>query len=194
MSKLIVVLLAAGSLAACSGQLPAAPSPQALGPLVASWPPGDGPSVQGSRGVSGVYALSFHARIGGIWQDVSSLTVLSQELILRAVVTDSSGVPAQQGSVAFEYCSYKKLPPNDITRADEAPAAACDQGLASLKRLASWSISAGTCPPPTPGSACLNFGLVRIPRDVGFRFRYSPQGGSIAAGMSAERDFTWVAP
>jgi hypothetical protein len=193
MFKLIAVLIVACALAACAGQSPAAPSAQALGPIVASSPSGDGPSVQAVRADPGVYALSFHARLGGVWQEVSSLTVLSQELFLRASVTDSSGVPAQQGSVAFEYCSYKKLPPNDITRADEAPAAACDQGLASWKRLTSSSISAGSCPPSLDGSACAFFGVVRIPRDVGFRFRYSPQGSSIAAGTSEERDFTWVA-
>ena len=194
MSKLIPALLAAWSFAACGGQSPAAPSAQSVGPSVGASSSDAGLTVQKAGAVPGVYALSFLARIGGIWQEVSSLTVLSQELILRAVVTDSSGAPAPQGSVAFEYCSYKKLPPNDITRADEAPAAACAQGLASWKRLASWSISGGTCPPSTPGSACMNFGVVRLPRDVGFRFRYSPQGSSIAAGTSAERDFTWVAP
>jgi len=46
---------------------------------------------------------------------------MSQELILAAHVTDAAGNAATSGTIAFDYCSYKGLPPNDITRADQAP-------------------------------------------------------------------------
>jgi hypothetical protein len=142
---------------------------------------------------TGTYTLSFIARVDGTLQEVTSLPVLSTELILKAYVADSSGQPAQRGTVTFEYCSYKGGPPNDITRADEAPKEACEQGTASWARLMSLSVTAGTCPGLGTGYACVNFGIVRIPRDVGFRFRYSPQGSSIAAGTSEAKNFTWVA-
>ena len=42
---------------------------------------------------------------------------------------DSAGQPAPRGTAVFEYCSYKGRS-NDITRPDEAPKEACEQGLA----------------------------------------------------------------
>jgi hypothetical protein len=38
----------------------------------------------------------------------------------------------------------------------------------------------------------VNFGIVSIPRVVGFRIRYEPQGSGIPAGMTAPENFTWV--
>lgn len=185
-ARLIAVLLSACSIAACSSQSPVAP-----GGFAAA---GDSVGAQGSQGVPGVYDLSFFASVGGTYQEVSSLTVLSTNLILKAQVTDSSGSPALLGSVTFEYCSYLKRPPNDITRADEAPKEACEQGLAKWARLASVSVAnGGNCLDLGSGSACMNFGIVRIPRTVGFRFRYAHQKGSIAGGTSEARNFTWVA-
>jgi hypothetical protein len=185
MSRLIVTLLAATSFAACSSQSPVTPSPSsaAAGDL----------SARGSQATPGVYDLSFNVWSNGTYQEVSSLPVSSQELILKAYVTDSSGLPAQKGSVTFEYCSYKGGPPNDIARADEAPKEACEQGTASWARLTSISVTAGRCPTLGTGYACMNFGIVRIPRDVGFRIRYEPQGSGIAGGMTQPENFTWVA-
>ena len=186
--RLIVTLLAATSFVGCSSQSPFTPSPAspAVGDL----------SARGSQASPGVYDLSFNVFVSGssgIYQEVSSLAVSSQELILKAYVTDSSGLPAQKGSVTFEYCSYKGGPPNDITRADEAPKEACEQGTASWARLTSISVTAGRCPTLGTGYACMNFGIVRIPRDVGFRIRYEPQGSGIAGGMTQPENFTWVA-
>jgi hypothetical protein len=42
------------------------------------------------------------------------------------------------------------------------------------------------------GEAYLNFGVVLIPRTVGFRFRYVAQGSGIANRESDAEDFTWV--
>ena len=39
----------------------------------------------------------------------------------------------------------------------------------------------------------MNFGVVRLPRDVGFRFRYASQGSGIASGTSQSKNFTWTA-
>jgi hypothetical protein len=109
-----------------------------------------------------------------------------------AHVTNGAGAPAQRGSATFEYCSYKKLPPNDITRADEAPKEACEQRTASWASLGSVAVDAGTCPGLGTGNACYNFGLVRIPRTVGFRFRFTGQRSGIANGTSAPLNFTWT--
>jgi len=57
----------------------------------------------------------------------------------------------------------------------------------------SLSVYPGHCPPLGAGYACMNFGIVRIPRDVGFRFRYSSQGSGVASGISEARNFTWTA-
>lgn len=184
--RLIVALLAAASFAACSDKSPVAPT--------ASSGLAEDLSAKPSAAVSGVYDLSFNVYRNGTYEEVSSLPVGSQELMLKGYVTDSSGRAAQKGTVTFEYCSYKGGPPNDITRADEAPREACEQGEATWARLASISVTAGHCPTLGTGYACMNFGVVQIPRDVGFRIRYQPQGSGIAAGMTEPENFTWVAP
>jgi hypothetical protein len=135
--------------------------------------------------VPGSYELSF---FNSALEPVSSLPVCTQsaceELVLNAHIEDSSGLPAQRGVAMFQYCSLKGLPPNDITRADEAPSAACETGSGSWANLAGLKVSES-------GNAYLNFGIVLIPRTVGFRFRYIGQGG-VANGVSAPMDFTWV--
>jgi len=98
-SRLIVALLGAVSAAACSGDSPAAPSPSSV---IAGEQ-----NAKASQAAPGVYDLSFNVFQNGTYQEVSSLPVKSQELILKAYVTDSSGYPAQKGTVTFEYCSYR---------------------------------------------------------------------------------------
>ena len=186
MKKLSLVPLVLGvfAFAGCSNPSPVAPAAAAgAGEL----------SAKPSAAATGVYTLSFVASLNGTLQEVTSLPVQSAELILKASVTSSTGSAAQAGTVTFEYCSYKGGPPNDITRADEAPKEACDEGTASWARLRSLSINSGTCPALGPGYACLNFGVVRLPRDVGFRFRYASQGSGIASGTSPSKNFTWTA-
>ena len=114
-------------------------------------------------------------------------------MVLRADVS-AGGIAATQGTVIFEYCSYKKGPANDITRADEAPKEACEDGsTASWARLQSVSIADGvSCWALRGGSACALFGSVRIPRTVGFRYRFSGQRSGIAGGTSEALNFTWV--
>ena len=182
--SLVPILLGVCALAGCTGPTPVAPAaaPGAAGEL----------SAKPSTGTPGVYTLTFLARVDGTLQEVTSLPVLSAELILQASVLSSTGTAAQAGTVTFEYCSYKGRPSNDISRPDEAPKEACDQGTATWARLQSLYASSA-CPGPDPGYACTSFGRVRIPRDVGFRFRYASQGSSIPSGTSPARNFTWTA-
>ena len=184
-ARLLGALFSAFTVVACSGESPITPSPSsAVAGDVGAKP---------SSAIPGVYDLAFTVYRNGTYDEVSSLAVSSQELLLKGYVTDSSGRPAQKGTVTFEYCSYKGGPPNDIERADEAPKEACAQGSATWARLTSISVSAGRCPQLGAGYACLNFGIVRIPREIGFRMRYAPQGSGIPAGMTVPENFVWVA-
>jgi hypothetical protein len=176
-SVFIVTLAGAVTLVACSNELPVRPSHS---------PRLGGAGALAARAVPGSYELSFLARVDGVLQPVSTLPVGSQELILTAHVEDAAGTAAQRGRVVFEYCSLKGLPPSDITRPDEAPLEACDAGEATWAHLLSIEVN-------ELGEASMNFGVVQIPRTVGFRFRYLGQGSGIASGVSTARNFTWVA-
>ena len=186
MKKLGLVPIVVGlfAFAGCS-------SPSPLAPTAAPGGPGE-LSAKPPSAASGVYTLTFIASVDGTLQEVTSLPVETAELILKASVTSSTGSAAQAGTVTFEYCSYKGRPANDITRADEAPKEACEQGTASWARLRS-PYTSFECPALEPGYACLGFSIVHIPRDVGFRFRYASQGSGIASGTSPAKNFTWTA-
>jgi hypothetical protein len=180
----LTAALVGASFVGCSGQSP-------VSPTVLS---GDAAAKTGGPSApAGIYQLSFNVTGLGVLEPVLTLPVLSREMILRAFVTDSSGVPVQTGAVTFEYCSYKGGPPNDITRADEAPKEACDTPTASWARLSTVKVDAGSCLGLGVGNACRFFGVVRIPRDVGFRFRYAAQRSGIADGISEAVNFTWTA-
>ena len=127
------------------------------------------------------------------YEEVTSLEVDRSELRLKAFVADASGQPAQKGTVVFEYCSYKGVPPNDLERADEAPAEACAGGSARWRRHGTASVTGGTCVNLGDGYACQFFGVVMNPRTVGFRITYSPQGSSIAEHTTEPENFTWSA-
>jgi len=114
------------------------------------------------------------------------MAVRNGELVLGGHVEDVAGNDAQSGSITFEYCSYKGGPPNDITRADEAPLEACANGSASWARLTSLSVN-------TSGNAFMNFGVVMIPRTVGFRIKFSGRKSGIESGTGLPRNFTWTA-
>jgi hypothetical protein len=152
---------------------------------------GSGLAVLAAQAVPGTYELNFFTQGPNGLVSVTTLPVCSQsvceELILNAHITDTStGLPAQGGLVTFQYCSYKGLPPNDISRPDEAPLEACANGTATWKNLA------GSLKVDQSGDAFLDFGVVLIPRTVGFRFLYKGQG-TIANGMSDPENFTWTA-
>ena len=184
--RLILAVVATASIVACSGESPVTPAPASAAAAADQ-------SARPSQGVPGVYELTFNTYRNRIYTVVSSLPVSSEEMILKAYVTDSAGQPATAGSITFEYCSYKTGPANDINRPDEAPLEACQQGTASWARLSSASVTDGRCPFLGDGYACVNFGIVRIPREVGFRMRYNSKGSGIASGGTAPENFVWVA-
>jgi hypothetical protein len=164
--------------AACSEQQPVAPLANDVDVVL----PNDVDLVL-AKAVAGSYELSFLKN----GQEVLSLPVgAGSEVLLKAHIDDTFGNPATDGNVTFQYCSYKGLPPNDITRADEAPSAACADGSATWKNLVTTTVDAS-------GNAYMNFGIVQIPRTVGFRFKYMGKGTGIANGVSDPKDFTWVA-
>ena|SRR5687768_14023700 len=173
--SLMALMIGAASIAACSDQSPVTPTAS------------DDFAVDLARvaSVPGSYELSFWHR----GEEVLTLTTGGPELVLKAHVQQLvSGAPAQSGSVTFEYCSRKGGPSNDITRADELPSSECQPGGAgSWARLQTVNLSVS-------GDALIGFGFVTIPRTIGFRFRYSARKSGIADGVSAARDFTWVAP
>ena len=190
--RLFVAIATAVTLAACSSQSPVAPG-------AASSVQGSGAEARPPSGIPGVYALTFHAQLGnGGFTEVSSLPVSIQgvptpSLHLKAQVTDASGNPATSGTVTFQYCSYGK-PTNDITNPDEAPLEDCNSGAATWVELRrAMRVNDGSCVHLGSPSACTGFGPVRIPRSVGFRFRYTRQGSGIASGTSPARNFVWVA-
>jgi hypothetical protein len=184
----VTTLIASGIMCcsiACTDRSPLAPD--------AAPPSSESLTARPSAVASGLNELLFRVVVNGTLQPVSSLTVSSDELILVGHVADAAGNAATSGTVTFEYCSYKGRPPNDITRADEAPLEACADGSANWARLTSFQIDAGTCPQLGAGYACMDFGIVRIPRKIGFRIRFSAHGGSVASGASVPQNFEWTA-
>jgi len=195
-----LVLVMTGSCLAvvcCSSPSPVTPSPTRDASAISSASPGtptppDASAISSDAGqvesalragaVAGTYDVSFLN--GG--SPVSELPVCDGELTLHGhVQAQVSGAPAQVGTILFEYCSYGG-PKNDITRPDEAPMAACEAGTARWSRLGALAVNQS-------GDAYLDFGVVQIPRTVGFRIRYIQQHGTIASGTADPKDFTWVA-
>jgi hypothetical protein len=185
-SRLALAIATAAAASACSGESPVAPTSAVVAAAAEH-------NARPGQGVPGTYELTFTTYRINTLIEVSSLVVSSEELTLKAYVTDSAGQPATAGSVTFEYCSYKGGPANDISRPDEAPLEACAEGTASWARLESISVTEGRCPRLGLGYACFRFGIVRIPREVGFRMRYDPRNSGIASGGTLPKNFLWVA-
>ncbi len=167
---------------ACSRQSPAEPS-AATGPV-------GGPSLS-AQSVPGKYELTFRSH-----QNVTVWSLpAGEELVLHAHVADPSGVPAPSGSVAFQVCS--RSGGRSFTRMDPAPYEECNGGSGTWVHLVTLKVDAGTCPAypgpgyEGPGNACANFGAIRNPRTVGFRFKYSGQGSGIANGVGGPLNFVW---
>jgi hypothetical protein len=172
----VCALSGAGALVACSDQSPVSPD--------AVRAPSEALDLR-SQSAPGTYDLDFYKLTQTGLEKVSSLPVLSDELVLGALIKDGAGSPAQGGSVTFQYCSLKGAPPNDINNVDEAPLQACANGTAQ------WAFL-GTAPVDATGNAYLTFGIVQIPRVVGFRCRYAGKGTGIAGGNCPAEDFTWT--
>jgi hypothetical protein len=195
--RLLVAAAVAVTLAACADQSPVAPDQVSLAQ--------GGADAKPSTGVPGIYTLSFLAWVWdpvaeeGAYQEVSSLPVYTPggpnpTLQLKAQVTDVAGNPATAGTVTFEYCSYGP-PYDDIANADEAPKEDCEPGgratWIALRR--GTRVNDGTCVHLGNPSGCTYFSVVRIPRAVGFRFRYDQKGSKIPSGTSEARNFVWTA-
>ena len=102
------------------------------------------------------------------------------ELFLRAHIESVSG-DAPDGVVVFQYCSYRGVPPNDITQF--APSSACADGSGRWRNLnARIDVDAN-------GDAFVTFGIVEGLSIIGFRYSYS-RGSVIASGVSDPED--WV--
>jgi hypothetical protein len=175
-ARFIIAVVGTAALVACSPETAVAPA------AASGIAPSAARGARGSQIVVGTYVLSF---VDNHLQPVTTLVVGGPELILAAHVADAAGNPARRGSVSFQYCSLNGLPSNDITRPDEAPSADCASGAATWTQLTSVRVDAS-------GNAYMGFGVVMIPRTVGFRFRYLSQGSSIPNGTSAPADFTWI--
>jgi hypothetical protein len=181
----VTILKAAAAVAACTTtfacatDLPVSPTRRAAEQVPAG---ASGDVATMVRAPEGIYQLSFLDRN---LQPIASLSAGDGELILGAHVSDRNGDAARRGRVVFQYCSLRGLPPNDITRPDEASSAACETGSGTWATLTGVELNAS-------GDAYVNFGVVLIPRTVGFRFRYVAQGSGIASGETDPADFTWV--
>jgi hypothetical protein len=183
---IFVAVVTAVTLLGCSRQSPVAPSANTSSNEPSAGLDTSAAATPLAQPAPGSLGLSFFINGPTGLQPVTSLTVLSDELILGAHVANSSGTAATGGSVTFQYCSFKGRPPNDITRADEAPSSACDSGAAVWKNLGTVRVNGS-------GDAFFDFGIVQIPRTVGFRFRYAGQGSGIANGvLQPPQDFTWL--
>ncbi len=170
--RLVAVLFLSAAAAGCSSQSPVAPS---ASPGVAA-----GLSARPGSGAPGEYELSFLHN----GQSVQSLIVGRQELTLKArVLNATTGLPATDGTVTFQYCSRSGRK-NNILDADEAPKVECDEGSARWATVVSVQVNQN-------GEAFGGFGIVQIPRTIGFRFVFRPEKSGIASGTSQHLDFTW---
>jgi hypothetical protein len=178
-ARLVVVVLATAALVACSDHSPAAPStPGAVSSSV--------PNAQAAPGTYTLYLIDNSGQI------ISSLPAGSPGcvLVLWGQVRDSSGAPAQKGTVHFETCARGSGADVSASR----PSADCDSGVATWRHYANQNVDGGTCSPVTPdsGNGCIVYGCRSYPITVGFRFKFIGQG-AIANGVSASQDMTWVA-
>ena len=129
-------------------------------------------------GAVGTYEVTFHIQgFYAIGSGVESAAV-GTELGVRANVRGSDGELATAGSVTFERCELRRNP---------APAAECTSGQGTWRRFISVQMDPSGYPPIVHGGTCSS------PTVIGFRFRYDGKRAGIANGVSAPRDFAWVA-
>lgn len=123
----------------------------------------------------GSYQIFFmiESRTGLISVDNSA--PVGSYLVLRSEIRDNSGALAQVGKVTYEYCWAK---------GNYAPSLSCTTGTGTWRRLLAMSVD--------PIGSRAGFGSCSTPRAIGFRVKYSGSD-AIAPGVSAPRDFTWLA-
>ena len=123
-ARLLGALCSALTVVACSGESPITPSP--------SYAVAGDLSAKPSSGIPGVYDLSFTVYRNGTYEEVSSLAVSSQELLLKGYVTDSSGRPAQKGTVTFEYRSVQGWAPERHPARGRSPEGSVRAGVGHM--------------------------------------------------------------
>jgi hypothetical protein len=102
-------------------------------------------------------------------------------LVIIGHIRDTSGNPATDGVVVFQYCSFKGVPP---TQAHEAPSSACLDGSGRWHTIA-FRIDVGLS-----GDVSYVYGPVDPSINViGFRFKCT-RGSEIADGASDPTD--WI--
>jgi hypothetical protein len=148
--------------------------------------------MSAAAAVIGIYELSFLGT-PGLFPIEDGILPVGDELVLKAHVTDLLGTPASGGSVTFQFCG--RSGGQSFFNMDPAPSRECDiDGTARWLTILTQKVTDGTCPGAGPGFACMNFGAVRSPRTIGFRFRYASQRSEIQSGISPSRDASWILP
>jgi hypothetical protein len=126
--------------------------------------------------IPGSYAIHFLKETRTGLMAAADTEVVGTYLVLQSEIRDYAGNLAETGTVTYEYCSLN---------GNYAPSSSCTGGSGRWKRWASG--------PVDPAGLRYGFGSCSTPRTIGFRVKYSSQGGAIANGISAARDFTWAA-
>jgi hypothetical protein len=166
---IVIAVISLIGIAACSRESPVAPD--GLPAIVSGH---NQPSAQ--TGAPGMYEILFLKETFPGLQPVLNYTLNVHEvLVLKSRITDSNGVPAEEGTVTYEYCERQNV---------KVPSAECESGRAHWTRLMSMSVD-------QIGSLA-NFGSCSTPRTIGFRVRFNGQGSGIASGVSAARDVSWI--
>ena len=160
----VLALATTFALTACSDQSPVAPD------LVVA----EGRFA--TDGIPGSYAIHFLKETRTGLTAAADTEAVGTYLVLKSEIRDYAGNLAVTGTVTYEYCSLN---------GDYAPTSSCTSGSGRWKRWASGSVD--------PIGLLYGFGSCSTPRTIGFRVKYSSQGGAIANGVSAPRDFTWAA-
>jgi len=163
--KSVALLATAFALVACSE------SPVA--PITA---PDDVAMARVAAAATGSYAISFLMETSTGLAPAGDAQPVGTYLVLKSEIRDAAGNLATSGSVKYEYC---------VSKGDYAPAAVCNSGAGSWRRLLSTSID--------PVGQLVGFGFCTTPRSIGFRFTFSGRSSGIASATSEARDFTWIA-
>jgi len=161
----VALLVTAFALVACSE------SPVA--PITA---PDDVATAKPASAAAGSYAISFLKETSTGLAPATDAEPVGTFLVLKSEVRDAAGNLATSGTVKYEYC---------VSKGNPAPAAVCDGGGGSWRRLLSMNID--------PVGQLAGYGSCSTPQAIGFRFTFSGRSSGIASATSEARDFTWVA-
>jgi hypothetical protein len=167
-SQIVIAVISLISGTACSRESPVAP-----GGLPASVSGQNQASAQ--TGAPGTYEISFLRETLQGLQPVLNYTLnVGEVLVLKSQITDSNGVPAEDGTVTYEYCERRNV---------RVSSAECESGRGRWTRLMSM--------PVDQFGSLVNFGSCSTPRTIGFRVRFNGQASGLASGVSAARDVFW---